>query len=150
MTKRKHHSKKKHHTKRRRKMSGGIQGVLTQAVGLVGGAVAARILTNSSKILPQLDAKIKDVAVIGLGLYFPKLVKGPIGASVGAGMVAMGGLALVQSTGAVGAIDDMIPATFMAGDDLSVIAGSDLSVISGDYSQDNLSVIAGDYSDEMY
>jgi len=59
-------------------------------------------------------------------------------------------LALVQSTGAVGAIDDMIPATFMAGDDLSVIAGSDLSVISGDYSQDNLSVIAGDYSDEMY
>jgi hypothetical protein len=124
--------------------------MLTQAVGLVGGAVAARILTNSSKILPQLDSKIKDVAVIGLGLYFPKLVKGPIGASVGAGMVAMGGLALVQSTGAVGAIDEMIPASFMAGDDLSVIAGSDLSVISGDYSQDNLSVIAGDYSDEMY
>ena len=131
-------------------MSGGIQGVLTQAVGLVGGAVAARILTNSSKILPQLDSKIKDAAVIGLGLYFPKLVKGPIGASVGAGMVAMGGLALVQSTGAIGAIDEMIPASFMAGDDLSVIAGSDLSVISGDYSQDNLSVIAGDYSDEMY
>jgi hypothetical protein len=150
MTKRKHHSKKKHHTKRRRKMSGGMQGVLTQAVGLVGGAVAARILTNSSKILPQLDAKIKDAAVIGLGLYFPKLVKGPIGASVGAGMVAMGGLALVQSTGAIGAIDEMIPASFMAGDDLSVIAGSDLSVISGDYSQDNLSVIAGDYSDEMF
>ena len=131
-------------------MSGGMQGVLTQAVGLVGGAVAARILTNSSKILPQLDAKIKDAAVIGLGLYFPKLVKGPIGASVGAGMVAMGGLALVQSTGAIGAIDEMIPASFMAGDDLSVIAGSDLSVISGDYSQDNLSVIAGDYSDEMF
>jgi len=150
MTKKKHHSKKKHHTKRRRKMSGGMQGVLTQAVGLVGGAVAARILTNSSKILPQLDAKIKDAAVIGLGLYFPKLVKGPIGASVGAGMVAMGGLALVQATGAIGAIDEMIPASFMAGDDLSVIAGSDLSVISGDYSQDNLSVIAGDYSDEMY
>jgi hypothetical protein len=76
-------------------------------------------------------------------------VKGPIGASVGAGMVAMGGLALVQSTGAIAGIDDMIPATFMAGDDLSVIAG-DLSVISGDYSQDNLSVIAGDYSDEMF
>jgi hypothetical protein len=145
---RKHHAKK-HTTKRRRKMSGGMAGMLTQAVGLVGGAVAARILTNSSKILPQIDSKIKDVAVIGLGLYFPKLVKGSIGASVGAGMVAMGGLALVQSTGAVGAIDDMIPATFMAGDDLSVIAG-DLSVISGDYSQDNLSVIAGDYSDEMF
>jgi len=149
MKKHKKHHAKKHTTKRRRKMSGGMAGMLTQAVGLVGGAVAARILTNSSKILPQIDAKIKDAAVIGLGLYFPKLVKGPIGASVGAGMIAMGGLALVQSTGAIAGIDDMIPASFMAGDDLSVIAG-DLSVISGDYSQDNLSVIAGDYSDEMY
>jgi hypothetical protein len=140
---------KKNIPRRRHRMSGGMSGMLMQAVGLVGGAVAARVLTNSSKILPQLDAKIKDAAVIGLGLYFPKLVKGPIGASVGAGMVAMGGLALVQSTGAIAGIDDMIPASFMAGDDLSVIAG-DLSVISGDYSQDNLSVIAGDYSDEMY
>jgi len=149
MKKHKKHHAKKHTHKRHRKMSGGMSGMLTQAVGLVGGAVAARILTNSSKILPQLDSKIKDAAVIGLGLYFPKLVKGSIGASVGAGMVAMGGLALVQSTGAIAGIDDMIPATFMAGDDLSVIAG-DLSVISGDYSQDNLSVIAGDYSDEMF
>ena len=140
---------KKHTTKRRRKMSGGMQGMLTQAVGLVGGAVAARFLTNSPNILPKIDGKIKSAAAIGLGLYFPKLVKGPIGASVGAGMVAMGGLALVQSTGVIGEIDDMIPASFMAGDDLSVIAG-DLSVISGDYSEDNLSVIAGDYNEEMF
>ena len=145
---RKHHAKK-HTTKRRRKMSGGMSGMLMQAVGLVGGAVAARVLTSSTKILPQVDSKIKDAAVIGLGLYFPKLVKGPIGASVGAGMVAMGGLALIQATGVIAGIDNMIPATFMAGDDLSLIAG-DLSVISGDYSQDNLSVIAGDYNEEMF
>jgi hypothetical protein len=140
---------KKHTTKRRRKMSGGMSGMLMQAVGLVGGAVAARVLTSSTKILPQIDSKIKDAAVIGLGLYFPKLVKGPIGSSLGAGMVAMGGLALIQSTGVIAGIDNMIPATFMAGDDLSVIAG-DLSVISGDYSQDNLSVLAGDYNEEMF
>jgi hypothetical protein len=140
---------KKHTTKRRNKMSGGMQGMLTQAVGLVGGAVAARFLTNSPNILPKIDSKIKSAAAIGLGLYFPKLVKGSIGASVGAGMIAMGGLALIQSTGVIGEIDDMIPATFMAGDDLSVIAG-DLSVISGDYSEDNLSVIAGDYNEEMF
>jgi hypothetical protein len=144
----KHHAKK--HTKRRRKMAGGASGMLMQAAGLVGGAVIARVVTNSSKILPQIDAKIKDAAVIGLGLYFPKLVKGPIGASVGAGMVAMGGLALIQSTGAIQGIEDAIPATFMAGDDLSLIAGDNLSVIAGDYSQDNLSVIAGDYDSEMY
>jgi hypothetical protein len=141
MSKRKH-SKKKTHTKRRRRMSGGAAGMLTQAAGLIGGAVIARIVTNSPKILPQIDAKIKDAAVIGLGLYFPKLMKGPIGASVGAGMVAMGGLALVQTTGVIGAIEDSIPVSVMAGDDLSVIAG--------DYSQDNLSVIAGDYEEEMY
>lgn len=140
---------KKHTTKRRRKMSGGVQGMLTQAVGLVGGAVAARFLTNSPNILPKIDGKIKSAAAIGLGLYFPQLVKGSIGASVGAGMIAMGGLALVQSTGVIGEIDSMIPATFMAGDDLSVIAG-DLSLISGDYSEDNLSVIAGDYNEEMF
>jgi len=141
--------RKKNTSKRRRKMSGGMQAMLTQAVGLVGGAVAARFLTNSPNILPKIDGKIKSAAAIGLGLYFPKLVKGPIGSSVGAGMIAMGGLALVQSTGVIGEIDDMIPATFMAGDDLSVIAG-DLSVISGDYSEDNLSVIAGDYNEEMF
>lgn len=150
MKKHKKHHAKKHHTKRRRKMSGGVQGMLLQAAGLVGGAVAARILTNSSKILPQVDSKLKDAAVIGIGLYFPKLVKGPIGASVGAGMIAMGGLALLQTTGVIGAIEDQIPATFMAGDDLSLIAGGDLSVISGDYSQDNLSIIAGDYDSEMF
>jgi hypothetical protein len=66
-------------------------------------------------------------------------------------MVAMGGLGIVQSTVFFGEIDDMIPASFMAGDDLSVIAGdNDLSVIAGDYSQDNLSVIAGDYDSEMF
>jgi hypothetical protein len=140
---------KKNTPRRHRKMSGGMSGMLMQAVGLVGGAVAARVLTSSTKILPQVDSKIKDAAVIGLGLYFPKLVKGPIGASLGAGMVAMGGLALIQSTGVIAGIDNMIPATFMAGDDLSLIAG-DLSVISGDYSQDNLSVMAGDYSEEMF
>jgi hypothetical protein len=149
MKKHKNHQAKKHTTHRRRKMSGGMSGMLMQAVGLVGGAVAARVLTTNTKILPQVDSKIKDAAVIGLGLYFPKLVKGPIGASLGAGMVAMGGLALIQSTGIIAGIDNMIPATFMAGDDLSLIAG-DLSVISGDYSQDNLSVIAGDYSEEMF
>jgi hypothetical protein len=142
---------KKATTKRRKKMSGGVQGMLMQAVGLVGGAAAARILTSSNKILPKIDVKIKGAAAIGLGLYFPKLVKGGIGSSVGAGMVAMGGLAILQSTGVIGEIEDQIPASFMAGDDLSVIAGSgDLSVISGDYSQDNLSVIAGDYDSEMF
>jgi hypothetical protein len=59
-----------------------------------------------------------------------------LGKSIGDGMVAAGGLGLLQSTGLVGAMDQMmeIPVSVMAGDDLSVIAG---------YQEDNLSVIAG-------
>jgi len=61
--------------------------------------------------------------------------------TIGDGMVAAGGLGLLQATNVLGAIDQAmeIPVSVMAGDDLSVIAG---------YSQDNLSVIAG--MDEEY
>jgi hypothetical protein len=111
------------------------------AAGLVVGAAAARVLTSSPKILPNLDPKIKSAAVIAVGAFFPKLIKGAFGKSVGDGMVAAGGLGLLQATNVLGAIDQAmeIPVSVMAGDDLSVIAG---------YSQDNLSVIAG--MDEEY
>jgi hypothetical protein len=111
------------------------------AAGLIAGAAAARILTSSGKILPNLDAKIKSAAVVAIGAFFPKLVKGSIGKSIGDGMVAAGGLGLLQATNVLGQIDQAmeIPVSVMAGDDLSVIAG---------YGQDNLSVIAG--MDEEY
>ena len=116
---------------------------IMEAVGLVGGAAVARLLTTTSKIqfLATLDPKIKNASVVAIGYFFPKLVKQPIGKAIGAGMIAAGGLGLLQSTGAIGQMDDMLelPINVMAGDDLSVIAG---------YSEDNMSVIAGDYSEE--
>lgn len=114
---------------------------LMDAAGLVAGAAAARILTSSGKILPNLDAKIKSAGVIALGAFLPKLVKGSFGKSIGDGMVAAGGIGLLQATNVLGAIDQAmeIPVSVMAGDDLSVIAG---------YGEDNLSVIAG--MDEEY
>jgi len=114
---------------------------LMDAFGLVAGAAAARVLTSSGKILPNIDAKIKSAAVIAIGAYFPKLVKGSVGVAIGHGMIASGGLGLLQSTGVLGQIDNAmeIPVSVMAGDDLSVISG---------YSEDNLSVIAG--MDEEY
>lgn len=114
---------------------------IMDAAGLVAGAAAARVLTSSGKILPNLDAKLKSAGVIALGAFFPKLLKGSFGKSIGDGMVAAGGLGLLQSTGVLGAIDNAmeIPVSVMAGDDLSVIAG---------YTPDNLSVIAG--MDEEY
>ena len=122
--------------KRSSRMGAIGKGFIMDAAGLVVGAAAARVLTSSPKILPNLDPKIKSAAVIAVGAFFPKLIKGAFGKSVGDGMVAAGGLGLLQATNVLGAIDQAmeIPVSVMAGDDLSVIAG---------YNQDNLSVIAG-------
>ena len=131
--------KKKAAPRRRRsgrKMGALGKSFLMDAAGLVAGAVGARILTSSPKILPNLDPKIKSAGVVALGVFFPKLVKGSIGKSIGDGMIAAGGLGLLQATNILGAIEQSMdmPVSVMAGDDLSVIAG---------YSPDNLSVIAG-------
>ena len=124
-----------------RRMGAMGKSFLMDAAGLVAGGVAARILTSSGKILPNLDAKIKSAGVIALGAFLPKFVKGSFGKSIGDGMIAAGGIGLLQATNVIGAIDQAmeIPVSVMAGDDLSVIAG---------YGQDNLSVIAG--MDEEY
>lgn len=130
--------KKKAAPRRRsgRKMGALGKSFLMDAAGLVAGAVGARILTSSPKILPNLDPKIKSAGVVALGVFFPKLVKGSIGKSIGDGMIAAGGLGLLQATNVLGQIDSSmdIPVSVMAGDELSVLAG---------YSADNLSVIAG-------
>ena len=119
-----------------KKMGAIGKGFFMDAAGLVVGAAAARVLTSSGKILPNLDPKIKSAGVIAIGAFFPKLLKGSFGKSIGDGMVAAGGLGLLQATNVLGAMDEamQIPVSVMAGDDLSVISG---------YSQDNLSVIAG-------
>ena len=81
-----------------RKMGAIGKGFIMDAAGLVVGAAAARVLTSSPKILPNLDAKIKSAGVIAIGAFFPKLIKGALGKSIGDGMVAAGGLGLLQAT----------------------------------------------------
>lgn len=131
--------------RRRRSSKMGALGssFLMDAAGLIAGAGVARILTSSGKILPGIDAKIKSAAVVVIGAFFPKFVKGSFGQSVGSGMVAAGGLGLLQSTGVLGQIDAsmQIPVSVMAGDDLSVISG---------YGEDNLAVMAGGNYQEEY
>jgi len=141
MARRKKRSAPSRRRKSSRKMGAIGKSFIMDAAGLVAGAAIARVLTSSGKILPNIDPKLKSAAVVAIGAFFPKLVKGAIGQSIGSGMVAAGGLGLLQSTGVLGAMDNamQIPVSVMAGDDLSVIAG---------YSEDNLSVIAG--MDEEY
>lgn len=130
-------------TRRRSRRVGAIgKGVIMDAVGLLAGAAAARVLTSSPKILPNLDPKLKSAAVIGVGVFFPKFMKGSLGKAIGDGMIAAGGLGLLQATNVLGAINDVmqIPVNVVTGTDdgISVIAGA------SNYSADRLSVLAGD------
>lgn len=132
-------------TRRRSRRSVGAigKGFAMDALGLVAGAAAARVITGSDRIFPNLDPKIKSAGVIAIGAFFPKVLKGSLGKSIGDGMIAAGGLGLLQATNVLGAIDDMmqIPVNVVTGNDqdgISVIAGA------SNYSADRLSVLAGD------
>jgi hypothetical protein len=82
----------------------GLTKNLAPAAGLVGGAVAAGFVT---KVVPIGNDKIKAAAPILVGLLLMGK-KGILG-SLGAGMVAGGGLKLAQSFG-IGATEDPIMA----------------------------------------
>lgn len=141
--------KKKKSYSRRRRMSGvGNPGKLMDAVGVIGGAAAGSLLAQ--KLFPNLDEKLKNVAITGLGIYLvPRLIKGSMGSALGMGMVASGGIGLLKNFGVIGQVDDTleIPVTVSGMDDnISVISGDD-TVITGD---DDLSVLSGDDEEGYY
>jgi len=125
---------------------GAMGGAVTNALGIVAGAAIGRIVAN--KLLPNVDSKIKNAGVALLGAYgMPKIIKGSFGSSIGAGMVAAGGIGLLSDFNVIGAIEDTLSLPLTVGaveDGLSVIAGDD-SVMAGD-----ISVIAGIEEDEDY
>ena len=130
-------------TRRRRggRRMGNPGGMVQSALGIIAGAVTARLVV--SKLLPNVDDKIKQAGVLVLGAaVFPRLIKGDLGKSIGAGMIAVGGAGLVGSfIPAIGALDDTMTFPMTVGevpDNISVIAGDD-QVLAGD----DLSVLAG-------
>ena len=157
---RKRSHKKSHHKRRKSHGMGAMGGGLMNIVGLVAGAAAGRIV--ATKLLPNIDSKIKNAGVIALGAFvFPKLIKGGLGSSIGAGMVAAGGLGVMQDFNVIGAIEDTlsIPLTVSGvPEDISLIAGYDSvmaggdDVMAGTYEgsgdSDELSVLAGMDDDE--
>lgn len=141
--------RKKSGTSRRRSRSrriGAVGGNLQEILIITAGAVAGNLLT--SKLLPNVDAKIKNAGLIAVGaLVFPKIVKGAMGSSLGKGMAAAGALGLLKETGVISGMEDTIEIPFSVGqieDNLSVIAG-DNQVLAGD-----MAVLAGDDQDDMY
>ena len=145
MARRRKHRKSSHRRTHRRKM-GDPGGMLMDAVGVIAGAVAGRLVAK--KLLPNVNENIKNAGVVILGAaVMPRLVKGDWGKTIGAGMIAAGGTGLVGSfIPAIGATDDVIEFPMTVGevpDNISVIAGDD--VLAGD----ELSVMAGD-DEDMY
>ena len=113
-----------------------------QALGIVAGAVIGKKVAG---MLPIGDERIKNAAVLAIGVVFPTILKGDLGKALGNGMIAAGGAGLVGNlVPALGAVDTMeFPVTVgEVPDNLSVIAGDD--VMAGD----DLAVLAGYEEDE--
>jgi hypothetical protein len=105
MARRKHHAKKRHHTKRRRHSAmHGIGGSVASVAYVAGGAILAQVLVNKF-VAPMTTSQtattqglISGAVPIALGILTPKFLKGDIGAKLGAGMVAAGGLNIIKAT----------------------------------------------------
>jgi hypothetical protein len=88
----------------------GIGGNIASAAYIAGGAVLAQVLMQkfispmftSATTSATTKGIIDGAAPIVLGILTPKFIKGDVGAKLGAGMIAVGGLNLVKSTGLIG------------------------------------------------
>jgi len=101
MRRRKAHKKATH---RRHRMSGmgKVGGAASSILYTVAGAAAAQLV---GKVLPaSVNDKIKAAVPVAVGLFLPKFVKGPAGQGLASGMIAVGGLKLVQSFGVLNGI----------------------------------------------
>ena len=102
MARRKRATKKSSYRRRRMSGVGAMGSQITGALYTIAGAVAAGAVT---KFLPStMNEKLKAAVPVVVGIMLPKYLKGNIGAGVGAGMVAAGGLKLVQSFGILNGI----------------------------------------------
>lgn len=137
--------KRKSTRRRSGRRMGSPAGMLQSAIGIIAGAVVGKLVAK--RLLPAVDERIKNAGVVVLGAaVFPRLIKGDLGKSIGAGMIAAGGSGLVGSfIPGIGAMDDTMEFPMTVGevpDNISVIAGDE--VLAGD----DLSVLAGIEDDE--
>jgi hypothetical protein len=106
---------------------GATKGGLMSALYLVGGAAIAQGVTKlvdkamaSSTMSDMTKKAISGAAPIIAGYFTPKFIKGDVGMKLGAGMIAVGGLKLVQSAGVLSGIGAM---DFYSNKPVSAIAG---------------------------
>ena len=71
---------------------------LIGAAALGAGAVAAKVVQSKvvPMVLPTASSNTKNLITLGIGIFTPSLVKGPVGMGLGAGMVAASVAGLVD------------------------------------------------------
>jgi len=111
MARRKKSHAKRHHTRKRHSRMSGMGGNLTSVLYIAGGAVLAQALgkavgtaLTSSTMSATTKNLINGAVPVVAGIFTPKFIKGDVGAKLGAGMIAVGGLKLVQSAGILNGI----------------------------------------------
>jgi hypothetical protein len=141
-TRRKRKSKVVTHRRRRRISGiGSKKGGIMDLVAVVGGAVAARELSNVvTKQFPGTSLAMVAGGQVALGYFLPHFVKQPWAKNVGLGMMAIGGTQLAVSAGLISGTGNRMQYTLSNArkinggtTGLSTISGgtSALSTISG-------------------
>lgn len=105
--------KKKSHTTRRRRRSHRMGAVNLQSVGMkvAGIAISAFADNLARKNFSSLNPKILAIAELGAGLFLPRFVKGPLGESIGEGLIAVGSISLLKQFSFISGVGAMpIPA----------------------------------------
>lgn len=95
MARRKKATPKRRTSRRRRVGAVGMSGV-SDALFVIGGAAVGHFI---SKLIPVDKPAIKSAIVLGAGIFLPKFIKNPMLSKMAPGLVAYGGLNLLQNTG---------------------------------------------------
>jgi hypothetical protein len=140
---------KKSYTKRRRRSRMGAIGKidLMAPIAMIGGAVVGRFLVN--KFLAKQTGIIKGAAQVGAGIGVQLFVKNAMAYNAGSGMVAAGGLTLIQSVApnlAIGAEGDNEILFISGTEDISTVNGVDQ--IGADAMNDEINTVNGIDEDE--
>jgi len=114
MARRKSKAKKTTYRRRRSGMSG--RGAnLTSAAYIIGGGVIAQFVGNmvskataSSTMSAGTKSLVSGAVPIVAGVLTPRFIKGDVGAKLGAGMIAVGGVKLLQGTGVLSGVGAMM------------------------------------------
>ena len=93
---------KKRIGRRRSKRMGAVVSNLTSALFTIVGGVAAKFVSNTingTNLNASYKGYVASADPIVVGLFLPKFIKSEMGKALGNGMIAVGGLGLVQSAG---------------------------------------------------